>query len=51
MEDRPLLSGNPTIDTVDLTTDNGPPSAGSGSGVTVDLRSVINEPRVPACLC
>jgi hypothetical protein len=37
-----LLSGTPTIYTVDLTTDNGPTSAGTGSGTTGDLRFVIN---------
>ena len=42
LEGRLLLSGNPTIYTVDLTTDNGPTSAGSGSGTAGDLRFVIN---------
>ena len=37
-----LLSGNPTVYTVNLTTDNGPTSAGTGSGDTGDLRYVIN---------
>ena len=32
-----------TIYTVDLTTDSGPTSAGSGSGTTGDLRYVINQ--------
>jgi hypothetical protein len=42
LEDRRLLSG-PTVYTINLTTDNGPTSAGSGSGTTGDLRYVINQ--------
>ena len=42
LEGRVLLSGNPTVYTVNLTTDAGPTSAGSGSGDTGDLRYVIN---------
>ena len=38
-----LLSGNPTVYTVNLTTDTGPTSAGNGSGDTGDLRDVINQ--------
>jgi hypothetical protein len=39
---RVLLSA--TKYTVDLTTDSGPTSAGSGSGTTGDLRYVIDQP-------
>jgi fibronectin-binding autotransporter adhesin len=41
LEERVVLSA--TIYTVDLTTDNGPTSAGSGSGTTGDLRYVISQ--------
>jgi hypothetical protein len=41
LEERVVLSA--TIYTVDLTTDNGPTSAGSGSGTSGDLRYVINQ--------
>ncbi len=41
LEERVVLS--PTIYTVDATTDNGPTSAGSGSGPTGDLRYVIGQ--------
>jgi fibronectin-binding autotransporter adhesin len=43
LEGRVLLSGNPTIYTVNLTTDAGTTSAGSGSGTAGDLRFVINQ--------
>ena len=42
LENRTLLSG-PTVYTVDLTTDSGPTSAGSGSGTVGDLRYCINQ--------
>jgi hypothetical protein len=42
MERRVLLSGGPTIYTVSVATDNGPTSAGSGTGNTGDLRYCIN---------
>ena len=42
LEERVVLSPA-TIYTVDLTTDTGPMSAGSGSGTTGDLRYVINQ--------
>jgi hypothetical protein len=41
LERRVVLS--PTTYTVDLTTDNGPTAAGSGSGTTGDLRYAINQ--------
>ena len=37
------MSGGPTDYAVDLTTDSGPTSAGSGSGTTGDLRYCINQ--------
>ena len=40
LEERVVLS--PTVYTVNVATDNGPTSAGSGSGKTGDLRYVIN---------
>src|SRR5262249_3695048 len=45
LEGRVLLSG-PDVYTVNLTTDNGPTSAGSGAGLTGDLRYVINQANV-----
>ncbi len=42
LEDRVLLSGNPTAYTVNLTTDNGSPTTGVGVGNAGDLRYVIN---------
>jgi hypothetical protein len=42
LENRMLLSGSPTVYTVNLTTDAGPTSAGSGTGDTGDLRYCIN---------
>ena len=41
LEERVVLS--PTIYTVNLTTDNGPTSAGSGSATTGDLRMLIGQ--------
>jgi fibronectin-binding autotransporter adhesin len=42
LEGRVLLAGAPTIYTVNLTTDTGATSAGTGVGLTGDLRYVIN---------
>src|SRR5690242_12228983 len=41
LEDRRLLAA--TVYTVDLTTDNGPASTGTGSGTTGDLRYCIDQ--------
>ncbi len=43
LEDRVLLSGNPTVYTVNVTTDNGATTAGAGSGTTGDLRYAIDQ--------